>query len=116
VPIDFTREDEQRILHQPALRFQGGREWNGHGRRRHCTAGYAGDGGPAAAARLNTPNGGKNLGRAVYHRCAAADGCALTGATRSRVLLKMALGLWCVQRVATDVVDWDLNKYAATGK
>jgi len=78
--------------------------------------GYAGDGGPATAAQLNTPNRGKNLGRAVYHCCAAADGCALPGATRSRVLLKMALGLWCVQRVATDVIDWDFNEYAATGK
>src|ERR1019366_2756090 len=56
---------------------------------------------PTGTSRREEPWPGR------YHRSVAADGCALTGATRSRVLLKKALRLWCVRMVATDVIDWE---------
>src|ERR1017187_8418510 len=56
---------------------------------------------PTGTSRREEPWPGR------YYRSVAADGCALTGATRSRVLLKKALRLWCVRMVATDVIDWE---------
>jgi hypothetical protein len=59
---------------------------------------------PTGTSRREEPWPGR------YHCSVAADGCALTGgATRSRVVLKKTLRLWCVQMVATDVIEWEYS-------